>query len=156
MIWQLPASDLLYVGRQTRKKFQKLGIRTIGELAESDEAMLESHFGKMGIVLWSFANGWDDDPVCKEGYTAPVKSIGNSTTTPRDLEDDLDVWIIQMALAESVAARLRKHGFKCKTIEITIRDNGLFSFSCIFRKNCASVPEERRAIPLQTEQSSAG
>ena len=122
-------SDLLYVGRQTREKLQKLGIRTIGELAESDEAMLESHFGKMGIVLWSFANGWDDDPVCKDGYTAPVKSIGNSTTTPRDLEDDLDVWIIQMALAESVAARLRKHGFKCKTIEITVRDNGLFRFS---------------------------
>ena len=91
--------------------------------------MLESHFGKMGIVLWSFANGWDNDPVCKDGYAAPVKSIGNSTTTPRDLEDDLDVWIIQMALAESVAARLRKHGFKCKTIEITVRDNGLFSFS---------------------------
>ncbi len=29
-------------------------------------------------------------------------------------------------------------------------------FVCIFRKNCASVPEERSAIPLQTEQSSAG
>ena len=28
--------------------------------------------------------------------------------------------------------------------------------TCIFRKNCASVPEERSAIPLQTEQSSAG
>ena len=27
---------------------------------------------------------------------------------------------------------------------------------CIFRKNCASVPEERSAVPLQTEQSSAG
>ena len=34
-----------------------------------------------------------------------------------------------MALAESVAARLRKHGFKCKTVEITVRDNGLYSFS---------------------------
>ena len=30
------------------------------------------------------------------------------------------------------------------------------TFVCIFRKNCASVPEERSAIPLQTEQSSAG
>ena len=29
-------------------------------------------------------------------------------------------------------------------------------YKCIFRKNCASVPEERSAIPLQTEQSSAG
>ena len=128
-IWQLPASDLLYVGRQTNKKLQKLGIRTIGQLAESDEKLLESHFGKIGNVLWAFANGWDEDPVCKEGYEAPVKSIGNSTTTPRDLENDLDVWIIQIALAESVAARLRKHGFKCKTVEITVRDNRLYSFS---------------------------
>ena len=23
-------------------------------------------------VLWAFANGWDEDPVCKEGYEAPV------------------------------------------------------------------------------------
>ena len=128
-IWHLPALDLLYVGRQTNKKLQKLGIRTIGQLAESDEKLLENHFGKKGNVLWAFANGWDEDPVCKEGYEAPVKSIGNSTTTPRDLENDLDVWIIQIALAESVAARLRKHGFKCKTVEITVRDNGLYSFS---------------------------
>lgn len=120
---------MLYVGRQTNKKLQKLGIRTIGQLAELDEKLLEIHFGKIGNVLWAFANGWDEDPVCKEGYEAPVKSIGNSTTTPRDLENDLDVWIIQIALAESVAARLRKHGFKCKTVEITVRDNGLYSFS---------------------------
>ena len=50
---QLPASDLLYVGRQTNKKLQKLGIRTIGQLAESDEKLLESHFGKIGNVLWA-------------------------------------------------------------------------------------------------------
>ena len=56
-IWRLPASDLLYVGRQTNKKLQKLGIRTIGQLAESDEKLLESHFGKIGNVLWAFANG---------------------------------------------------------------------------------------------------
>ena len=31
-----------------------------------------------------------------------------------------------------------------------------YVWGCIFRKNCASVPEERSAIPLQTEQSSAG
>ncbi len=64
-----------------------------------------------------------------EGYEAPIKSIGNSTTTPRDLENNLDVQIILMALAESVAARLRKHGFKCKVVSITIRDNGLYTFS---------------------------
>ena len=83
----------------------------------------------MGLVLYTFANGWDESPVSPQGYEAPVKSIGNSTTTPRDLENNLDVQIVLMALAESVAARLRKHGFKCKVVSISIRDNGLYSFS---------------------------
>ena len=72
-IWQLPATDLLYVGRQTNKKLQKLGIRTIGQLAESDEKLLESHLGKIGNVLWAFANGWDEDPVCKEGLLSDAE-----------------------------------------------------------------------------------
>lgn len=110
-------------------KLQKLGIHTIGQLAQTDEKLLDSHFGKIGLVLWAFANGYDSDPVCTEGYEAPVKSIGNSTTTPRDLETDLDVWIILMALSESVSARLRKHGFKCNVVEISIRDNGLNSIT---------------------------
>ena len=129
LIWKLPVSDLLYVGRSTNRTLQKYGIRTIGELARTDPNFLERQLGKMGLVIFSFANGWDDSPVTAESYHAPIKSIGNSTTTPRDLENDLDVWIIQIALAESVAARLRKHGFKCKTVEITVRDNGLYSFS---------------------------
>ena len=83
----------------------------------------------MGLVIHSFANGWDESPVATEGYSAPIKSIGNSTTTPRDLENDLDVQIIFMALAESVSARLRKHGFKCNTVAISIRDNSLYHFS---------------------------
>lgn len=129
LVWKLPVSDLLYVGRQTNRKLQKLGIHTIGDLAKADTEVLKTHLGKMGLVLWSFANGYDSDPVCEEGYQAPVKSIGNSTTTPRDLETDLDVWIILMALSESVSARLRKHGFKCRVVEISIRDNGLCSIT---------------------------
>ena len=108
---------------------QKLGIHTIGELAETDKVLPESIFGKIGLVLWTFANGYDSDPVCREDFNVPVKSIGNSTTTPRDLETDLDVWIILTALAESVSTRLRKHGFKCRVVEISIRNNELSSIT---------------------------
>ena len=97
--------------------------------SEDYQAFLERQLGKMGLVIYSFANVWDDSPVSVEGYQAPIKSIGNSTTTPRDLENDQDVQIILMALAESVADRLRKHGFKCNVVSISIRDNGLFHFS---------------------------
>jgi DNA polymerase-4 len=47
--------------------------------------------------------------VRRENTSAPIKSIGNSTTTPRDLETDEDVKIILYVLAESVAARLREN-----------------------------------------------
>jgi DNA polymerase-4 len=67
--------------------------------------------------------------VRRENTSAPIKSIGNSTTTPRDLENDEDVKIILYVLAESVAARLRENGFRCRTVEISIRDCDLFSFT---------------------------
>ena len=127
--WKLPASDLLYVGRSTTTKLHKLGINTIGDLATTDESLLHSQLGKMGSILWAFANGYDDSPVKIENSHAPIKSIGNSTTTPRDLENDLDVKIILYILAESVAARLRENGFKCRVVEISVRDNELFSFT---------------------------
>ena len=110
-------------------KLQTLGNKTIGELANTEPAILENRLGKMGLVLHTFANGWDETPVCVEGYQAPIKSIGNSTTTPRDLVNDLDVKIILMALSESVASRLRENGFQCKVVEISIRDNELYHFS---------------------------
>lgn len=127
--WNLPAGDLLYVGRSTKQKLQRLGIHTIGDLARTDEKILMSYLGKMGSVLWAFANGYDNTPVRKENVYAPIKSIGNSTTTHRDLETDEDVKIVLYVLAESVAARLRENGFRCKVIEISIRDNDLFSFT---------------------------
>ena len=127
--WGLPASDLLYVGRSTSVKLQRLGIRTIGDLARTDEKILHSQFGKMGDILWAFANGYDDSPVKYEDAHVPIKSIGNSTTTPRDLVNEQDVKIVLAILAESVAARLRENGFKCRVVEISVRDNELFSFT---------------------------
>lgn len=96
LIWKLPVSDLLYVGRSTNRTLSKYGIHTIGDLACTDPDFLMKQFGKMGLVIHSFANGWDESPVVPEGYSAPIKSIGNSTTTPRDLENDLDAYDYRM------------------------------------------------------------
>lgn len=127
-IWPLPVNDLLYVGRATYKKFQSYGIRTIGELANTEKNFLKQTFGKNGVMLWCFANGMDSSPVLDIQESHPVKSIGNSITAPRDLVNDRDAKIILYALCESVAARLREQNFRCRTVQISIRDNNLFSF----------------------------
>ena len=142
-VWSLPASDSLYVGRRTAKKLNSIGVKTIGELAMMDEKLLVSLLGKMGSVLWGFANGYDNSPVRKENTHAAIKSVGNSTTTPRDLTTDEDVKIIIYVLSESVAARLRENGFRCRTVEISIRDNELYSFTRQCKvHNATNITEE--------------
>lgn len=141
--WNLPVGDLLYVGRSTNQKLTKIGIRTIGDLARTDEVILVRLLGKMGSVLWAFANGYDDSPVRKENAHAPIKSVGNSTTTHRDLVNDEDVKIVIYVLAESVAARLWENGFRCRVVEISIRDNDLFSFTHQRKiSNATNITEE--------------
>ena len=127
--WPLPVSDLLYVGPATKRKLNGFGVHTIGELAQTPVEILRSKFGKIGDVLWCFSNGLDSSPVADFQNQPVVKSIGNSTTAPRDLERDEDVKMILYVLADSVARRLREQGLKGRTIHISVRDNSLFSFT---------------------------
>lgn len=127
-VWSLPAADLLYVGPATRKKLYDRGVYTIGDLAKVEPQYLHDWFGKWGFVLSTFANGLDPSPVMQADEEAAVKSIGNSTTTPRDLKCDQDAKIIYFMLAESVAERMREQGFLCRTVQISLRDNGLYCF----------------------------
>lgn len=136
-IWHLPADMLLYVGKATYGKLLKYGIHTIGDLACADISFLERLLGKNGIMLWAFANGLDQSPVSHMYSHRIVKTIGNSTTTPRDLTDDTDIKIILYILSESVAERMRKEHFYCRSVQISIRDNTLFSYE---RQGRLSIP----------------
>lgn len=129
MVWSLPSEDLLYVGSATKKKLNSLGIFTIGQIANTPVDILKKNLGKWGQMLHSFANGNDTSTVALYGETSPVKSIGNSTTSPRDLKDITDVKIIMGVLADSVARRMREQGLSCMLVSITVRDNSLCSFT---------------------------
>ena len=59
IVWTLPVNKLLYVGRATHTKLRRKGIFTIGNLANTDPELLRFWLGKMGVVLWQFANGPD-------------------------------------------------------------------------------------------------
>lgn len=128
LIWPLPASDLLCVGPATTRKLNGYGIHTIGQLAQTPPEYLQNWFGKQGLVLSCFANGYDQTPVARMGEESIIKSVGNSTTTPRDLVNNEDVAVVFWMLAESVAERMREAGFLCRTVQISVRDNELHSF----------------------------
>ncbi len=128
LVWPLPASDLLYVGPATTRKLKQYGISTIGQLAQEDQTFLKSFLGKWGSMLWRFANGLDNEPVADMDDLSVIKSIGNSTTAPRDLETIEDVSLVFHILCESVATRLREQGFVCSTVQIHLRTSQLHTF----------------------------
>ena len=69
----------------------------------------------------------NDIPVSNIGAKSLIKSIGNSTTTPRVITDE-DIKIILYVLCESVSARMREYNFICSTVQIGVRDNELHSY----------------------------
>ena len=139
--WRLPVSDLLYVGPATTRKLAQFGIHTIGALAQADTDFLYSLLGKNGIMLHRFANGQDRSGVRQYYAVPPMKSIGNSTTSPRDLISEDDVKITLMALCESIAARLREQGCVCTTVTVGIRTSDLASF------------DRQRKLPVSTDST---
>ena len=127
-VWKLSASDLLYVGKATLEKLKVLGIRTIGDIAVCDEKILRKLLGVWGTNLYRYANGLDDSPVIQKGAEPLIKSIGNSMTNYRDLQNFEEVKTIIMLLSESVASRLRESGLgKAKTVKLSVTDNNLLT-----------------------------
>lgn len=129
-VWGLSASDLLYVGRATKEKLEKLNIKTIGELATFSKPILVNKLGKWGEVLLSYARGQDVDEVRKYDECEELKSIGNSLTYYRDIKNDDDVYSLLILLSESVCARMKEAGFKCaRTLSLVITNDKLESMT---------------------------
>ena len=125
IVWPLPVGDLLYVGKSTEEKLHRMGLRTIGELAQFPIPFLRNRLGKNGEMLHRFANGQDCSPVAIFGETPPVKSVSNSITTVRDLVCRDDAFRVMMALCQSVGNRMRTNNIKCRRVTVFLRTNQL-------------------------------
>ena len=131
IVWRLPVRELLFVGHSTEEALHKLGIKTIGDLANSDEELLVRFLGKRGKQLRTYARGEDDEPVKAVKDKTDLKSIGNSFTLPQNIYrlDDVKRWFY--ALSESVSARLKDADVgKANTVHIVVRNEKLQDTTC--------------------------
>ena len=123
LLWPLPISEMIFLGKASRTALRELGIYTIGDLARAEPSLLLARLGKIGGVLSTYARGEDQSPVTSI-YDEPEepKSVGNGMTFRRDLSGEDDLRIGVLYLADSVAARLRRHGLRCRTVAVTVKD----------------------------------
>ena len=125
-IWGLPCSELIYCGSATTKKLDRMGIRTIGQLAQADPRLLQNSLGVNGYALWSYANGKDTSRVMHRDFVSPVKSVGHGITCNADLVNEDEVWKVMLSLTQDIGHRLRLHGLSARGVQIAVRGNDLF------------------------------
>ncbi len=126
-MWPLPVRDLFLVGPATEKKLKRMGIYTIGDLAQADVHLLRRRMGKHGETIWHFANGRNADAVTPEPQEN--KGYGNSVTTASDVVTHEEAHQVLLSLCETVAARMRKD-CKCGScLSIHLRTNEFHHFS---------------------------
>ena len=121
IVWPLPVTDLLFVGNSTAKVLDRIGIRTIGDLACCDRDTIKHTLGKNGVMLREFALGHDYAEVTPFGYEPEPKSVSNGMTFRYNLVTPEDISFAITYLSMSVAERLRKHGLCCKNVAVAIR-----------------------------------
>lgn len=151
IVYPLPVEALLYVGPATSRKLRRSGIGTIGQLAEMPPDLLTGKLGKTGAMLHRFANGWDASPVRRTDHIRAVQSVGNSATSPRNLETNEDVHLMLLLLSESVCARMRELASKCTVVELSVRDAGLNTFTRqkkLRAATCSSLEMARVSMEL--------
>jgi DNA polymerase-4 len=126
-MWPLSVKELFMVGRSTAPRLYRLNIFSIGQLAHTDPVFLTAHFKSFGKVMWQYANGIDTSEVNPLGSEA--KGIGNSTTTPFDVDNEKEAMLYILSLTETAASRLRASGLMARVVSVAIRKTDLSFFS---------------------------
>ena len=117
-MWPLPVSELFFVGKATTAKLHKLGIYTIGELAQADEDMIRAHLKTPGRIIQGYARGEDLQPYM---FTHEAnKGYGNSLTAPVDVVTEEYARHLMLSLCETVGMRLRGDNVKISVVSVHI------------------------------------
>lgn len=128
-IYHLPVEMLLYVGKNTKEKLNKMGIKTIGDLATSNKYRVVKHLGKLGEQIHNYANGIDNEKVKLYYEKEERKSVSKGITFESDIDDILILEKEFNKIASSVSYTLRKLKLQGSVISITLKDNMFISSS---------------------------
>lgn len=120
ILWDMDISEMHGCGKSASKKLKKMGISTIGDLANANEVVLHSLLGIQGLRLKKCANGEDNREL---KYTVERKSIGNSKTFSEDLVEEVEIKNQLKKLSEKVSNRAKSRNYVGNNISIIIRSS---------------------------------
>ena len=129
-LWQQPVQGMFGVGSRMMRHLNRMGIYTIGDLANTPIEKLKKKWGVNGEVLWRTANGIDDSPVAPGTHEGAQQAIGHGMTLPRDYEEGRDIETVLLELCEEVCRRCRFRGVMGRVLSVGCTGAGFeFGFS---------------------------
>ena len=126
-LWPLPVGELFMVGKATKEELSKLNIKTIKELALSDEKLLYQRFKNQAIYLKKASWGLDDSKV--EQRSEKKTSISVSETLPHDIIDSEVLKEYIFMFVEKTTRELRKQKQYAKTVAVFYKNNKFENYS---------------------------
>ena len=124
-LWNLPISDLLFVGKNTASKLNSIGVKTIGDITLCDDKTLNRLLGKNGVDIKRYALGEDVSPVVPMTKDSKPKSIGKSVTCAKDFTNNDEVWKAFLEFAEKISYTLRENDLFAGGVQVHIRTSSL-------------------------------
>lgn len=114
----LPVRKLLWVGRKTEQKLATMGIKTIGDLAHYDPAILAEGFGVAGTQFYLMSHGIDKSEVEERSQT---KSVSRDVTFEEDTSNFEFVLSILDELSTEIIKDIQAYGYYFRTITFKVR-----------------------------------
>ena len=130
-----PLRELPGLGPKAEAALLRLGVKTLGQVANMPAARLRSLFGGWGPALAERARGIDPAPVTSGRDR--VKSVSREGTFARDIDDAAVLRGSLRGYAESVGAELRRLGRRARCITLKLRYS---DFTTISRSRTLSQP----------------
>lgn len=118
-LWPVrPLSEMWGIGKQMEANLNKLGIQTVGGLANADLDELEKQFGVMGNQLYHHAWGIDLSKLGEPLVKNPSLSFGKGQMLMRDYHTRKEISVVLLEMCEDVMKRARDAGFVGRTISL--------------------------------------
>lgn len=121
IVYPMPITSIIGIGRRLERRYNQIGVFSLGEIINIPDGVLKKKFGILGLELKQKLLGNDNDLVKKCDEIIPPKSIGNGTTTIKDVYSRAEIREVVVALCEEISSRLRKQDFNASGLSVTVK-----------------------------------
>jgi len=122
IIYPLPITAIIGIGDRMEKKLNKLNVFTLGDLVEIPGYLLDQKFSVVFKEIRKKLLGFDNCPVSSSLVQTVPKSVGNGTTTIKDIFSENEIKCTVLFLCDKICGRLRKQNLLANSVGVTIKD----------------------------------